>query len=202
MQKRRENVGYFHYDGIKQLTAPEVESVCHFLPLNYLRIDAPEPALTSAPFISNSICSTIFSFLQISLSLSLSLLSLFSDLRTCFCVAHTHKCWLGVWVDFNKGRFTLEKDHQHQIFHTNKEPGAGSPIHSSLFGLFVKMAKKMLPPIPPAHTRTHKNEGNKTLEKQYENHSHTAFYFRLKIIRISLLSHVPNTGSLVRLTHV
>ena len=47
----------------------EVESVCHFLPLNYLRIDPPEPALTSAPFISNSICSTIFSFLEVSLLL-------------------------------------------------------------------------------------------------------------------------------------
>lgn len=47
----------------------EVESVCHFLPLNYLRIDPPEPALTSAPFISNAIYSTIFSFLEVSLLL-------------------------------------------------------------------------------------------------------------------------------------
>lgn len=47
----------------------EVESVCHFLPLNYLRIDPPEPALTSAPFISNAIYS-IFSFLEVSLLLT------------------------------------------------------------------------------------------------------------------------------------
>lgn len=178
---------------------PEVESVCHFLPLNYLRIDAPEPALTSAPFISNSICSTIFSFwksLACLLARSLSH-SLSSDLRTCFCVALTHKCWLGVWADFNKGRFTLEKDCQHQIFYTNKEAGAGSPFHSSsLFGLLVKMVKKTW---PYTHTR---NEGNKILEKQYENPCQAAFCFRLKIHGISLLSHVPNTGSLVRLTHV
>jgi hypothetical protein len=66
-QKREENARYFHEDGIrKQFTALEVESVCHFLPLNYLRIHPPEPALTSAPFIANSICPTIFSFLQVS----------------------------------------------------------------------------------------------------------------------------------------
>lgn len=57
----------------------EVDSVCHFLPLNYLRIDPPEPALTSAPFISNSICYTIFSFPEV---------SLLTDLRTCFSVTH------------------------------------------------------------------------------------------------------------------
>jgi hypothetical protein len=52
-------------------------------------------------------------------------------------VTYTYKCWLGVQVDFNKGRFTLGKDCWDKIFYRTKGLGAGSPIHSS--PLFKKM---------------------------------------------------------------